>query len=93
MPLWLPESLHNNSSTLFPLGKFNIHRTKLDQELKQVCLDGQAVVSWTLGYQGLVVMWSGHRGKVADGISLSMFSPSRSESGQTVRWKNRAQEG
>lgn len=65
MPLWLPEGLHN-SSTLFPFGKFNIHGTKLDQELKQVCLDGQAVVSWTLGYQGLVVMWSGHRGKVAE---------------------------
>lgn len=33
-------------------------------------------------------MWFGHRGKVADAISLCMFSPSRSESGQTVRWKN-----
>lgn len=32
-------------------------------------------------------------GKGAGAISLSRFSPFRSESGQTVRWKNRAQEG
>lgn len=93
VPLWLPGSLLNNCAKLFPLGKSKIHGQNWTRVWNKPVLNGQTLLSWTLWYQGLVVMWSGHKGKVADSISLCMFSPSHSESGQTVRWKNRAQEG
>lgn len=74
-----------------PFGKSSIHGATQIRSAEESVLNGGALVSW--------VLWCHARlpcdrvmGKGAGVISLCMFSPSPSESGQTARWKTRGQE-